>query len=300
MNYFLKTARPTQWTKNILVFAAPLFAFKINPLTLFSSLIYFFIFCFASSGIYFLNDVIDKKKDSLHPIKKYRPIASGKISKNTALFASFFLILTSIVSAFLFNHLFALIISLYCVIQIFYCTKFKEIPLLDILCICFGFVLRAISGGIDSQVGLSPWFILSISLISLFIIVEKRKAELKNISNKNSLTRKVLKYYSLSLLQRLENIVSTSTFICYSLWAAGPDLNGSKSSWMMLTIPFVLFGIFRYQLICDQKSNSQLSLKNFNRLTTEMPEEILLKDRPIQFTIFFWCLSFLLISQITK
>ena len=300
MNYFFKTARPKQWTKNILVFAAPLFAFEINSYTLFNSLIYFFIFCISSSGIYFLNDVIDKRKDSLHPIKKHRPIASGKISKNNALIVSFFLILTSIVFSFIFNPLFGLIISLYCIVQIFYCTKLKGIPLIDILCICFGFVLRAISGGIYNSVGFSPWFVLSVSLISLFLIIEKRKAELKNASNKNYLTRAVLKHYSLSILQRLENIVSTSTFICYSLWAAGPDLNGAKSSWMLITIPFVLFGIFRYQLVSEQNSNPYLSKKKVNHLTAETPEEILFRDKPMQITIVLWIFSFILISQITK
>ena len=156
------------------------------------------------------------------------------------------LILSSLYLSFLISIKLFLIIAIYFLSQIFYCIRLKKEPILDLLSISSGFLLRALSGVIASDLGFSPWFVLSIGLLSLFLAVEKRKAELKLYIESGVLTRSVLSRYSLGLLNRYENVLTSSTFVSYSLWVAGPTLNGADTELMLLTVPFVLVGIFRY------------------------------------------------------
>jgi len=296
--FYLKAARPKQWSKNLFVFAAPLFANNFNLQILINSLFAFTLFSTISSAIYFLNDAIDIEKDKLHPKKKFRPIAYGYISQKEAIQTSIILLIFGNALAFIFNKYFGIIIIIYCLIQISYCIYLKDKPILDIYCISSGFLLRALAGGVSTGVNLSPWFMLTVFLIALFLAIEKRKAELRFFLSSGSLGKNVLKSYSLSLLIRIENIVSTSSFITYSLWASGPLLNGAKTSWMLITIPFVLYGIFRYQLLSDpDKSNIEKTLQSF---TAEAPEELLLNDKVLQINIAIWLLTTLIIFKLTS
>ena len=245
----LKASRPRHWTKNLLVFAAPLFSFQPELLIWIKSIQALICFCLLSSAVYILNDIIDAKSDRLHPTKKFRPIAAKLLSTTTAFIFSITLIIISLYLGFLVSNLLLLILSIYLIIQIIYCLKLKEKPLFDLMCISSGFLLRAIAGGISSNLIISPWFLLSIGLLALFLALEKRKAEIRNINVNKRITRKVLSRYSLPLLLRIESLVATSSFVTYSLWAAGPALQGAKTSWMLLTVPFVLIGIFQYQLL---------------------------------------------------
>ena len=186
-------------------------------------------------------------------------------------------------------------VTLYGTIQILYCIRLKKEPLLDIICIASGFLLRAISGVIASGLNFSPWFILTIGLLALFLAVEKRKAELIFYKETSILTRETLEKYSLPLLQRYESLLSTSTFISYSLWAAGPSLNGASSPWMLLSIPFVLLGIFRYLFIGDPEISKNLTSKKIS-LSTENPELILIYDSGIRNLIIFWILTIVLVG----
>ena len=295
---YLKASRPKQWLKNLFVFAAPLFAYNFNLKILTNSLIAFTLFSAISSAIYFLNDAIDIEKDKLHPKKKFRPIASGYISQKEAIKTSIILLIFGNALAFIFNNYLGIIIIIYCLIQITYCIYLKDKPILDIYCISSGFLLRALAGGVSTGVNLSPWFMLSVFLIALFIAIEKRKAELRLFISSGSLGKNVLKSYSFSLLIRLENIVSTSSFITYALWASGPLLNGAKTSWMLITIPFVLYGIFRYQLLSDpDKLNAEKNLQTFS---AEAPEELLLNDKILQINILIWLLTTLIIFKLTS
>ena len=293
-NLFI-SCRPRQWTKNLLIFAAPLFNFQYERQIWFNSFLAIICFCLISSSIYLLNDSIDYKQDKIHPRKKYRPIASNKISIKFALIFSSFLLATSLFLAFITSKYFALILILYWIIQFFYCTYLKNIVLLDIFCIASGFILRASAGLIAPSLPNSPWFILSIGLLALYLAIEKRKAELNRSLKTNIITRKVLKNYSIPLLLRLESLVGTSSFITYSLWASGPLLKGAKSSWMMLTIPFVLFGIFRYQLISDFENKFRNNSEDSNHLS-ETPEEILIKDPGIKLSILGWLITTIIIG----
>lgn len=296
--YFI-SARPKQWIKNLIVFAAPFFAYKFNSQIFFNSLKAFIIFSVISSSIYFLNDAIDFEKDRLHPKKQLRPIAKGLISRKSAIKISLLLLIFGNLYAFYSSYSLAILVITYCVIQIAYCNFLKEKPILDIYCISSGFILRALAGGAISDIYLSPWFILTIGLLALFLAIEKRKAELRFYEETGILMKQVLKIYSLPLLIRLENIVSASSFITYSLWASGPTLNGAKTSWMLLTVPFILYGIFRYQMISDPKDLSIESFKFKKSISTESPEEVFLDDRALQINFIAWLFSVLIIFKIT-
>ncbi len=292
----IKSCRPKQWTKNILIFAVILFSFIFNKYVFINCLLGFISFCFISSSIYLFNDIKDISKDKLHPQKKLRPIPSGNLPIKIALKSSLFFALIGLIFGYLISYKFLIIILIYVTIQIAYCFRLKKEPILDVLCIGSGFMLRALSGVTASGIGFSPWFILTIGLLALFLAVEKRKAELNLYIKESILTRDILKKYTLPLLERYENLLATSTFISYSLWAAGPSLNGAPSSWMLLSIPFVLIGIFRYQFISD----NQISMvrKAYGKyISTENPELILLHDMGIRFAIIGWLITVIFVGS---
>ena len=291
----IKSCRPNQWTKNLIVFAGPLFSFGIAKSIWLPSIFAFVCFCLISSAVYLINDCIDIKADQKHPIKSKRPIASGLISKKLAISISIFLILLSNFISALVNIYLTLILTSYLLIQLAYCLRLKRRPIIDLFCISSGFILRSISGLLASELELSPWFILSIGLLSLFLAVEKRKAELLIFKQTGICTRKVLNYYSYPFLLRLESTLATSTFISYSLWAAGPVVNGASSSLMLLTTPVVLIGIFRYQLLSDQGESISKKGRNLN-LITEKPELVLLNDKGIKLIVCSWLLLTALIG----
>ena len=282
----IRACRPRQWTKNLLVFAAPLFSFQLDKWSVWSNAFVAMVcFCLISSSIYLLNDVLDVKSDREHTFKRSRPIASGMVSIKQALITSILISFVSLIMASFISLKLSGLILTYALIQVGYCFRFKHEPLLDLFCIASGFLLRAMAG----DVYLSPWFLLTISLLALFLAVQKRKAELRVFQEKGVNTRLVLTRYSFPLLFRLESLLSTSAFMSYALWASGPSLNGASTSWMLLTLPFVLVGIFRYQLLCDPEESDRRRLIYPNR-SGENPEEILLGDLGIRFTFLGWLL----------
>lgn len=286
----LAACRPRQWTKNLLVFAAPLFAFRLDPTVWLQGAGAFVAFCAISSAIYLLNDCLDVEADRAHPSKRYRPIASGAVSIPQALTAAAALAIASLTLAAYLAPALAGVVLLYGLIQVAYCLKLKRQPLLDLFCIASGFLLRAIAGAVAAALPASPWFLLTVGLLALFLAIEKRKAELKVAQERGVITRRVLERYSLPLLLRLESLVATSAFVSYALWAAGPSLKGAPTSWMLLTVPFVLVGIFRYQLLSDPEEAERRRALDPER-TSEKPEEILLGDRGIQLTLVSWLLT---------
>ncbi len=290
LNALLESCRPRQWTKNLLVVAAPIFSIQFSGTIFLNTLIALICFCLISSSVYLLNDSLDVNQDKLHPIKKYRPIASGQISINYARFCSILFLLISFLISLKISKLLLLVLILYTFIQITYCLKLKNKPIFDLLCISSGFLLRSIAGGVASTINISPWFLLTIGLLAFFLAVEKRKAEILQFQENGKLTRKVLKRYSLPLLLRMESLSSNSAFISYALWSSGPTIQGAPTSWMLLTTPFVLFGILRYQLLSDPDEINRNKFKDL-KFTTQNPEEILLKDKGIKLTIVFWLIT---------
>jgi 4-hydroxybenzoate polyprenyltransferase len=272
-----------------------MFSFSTNSAVWLNTLIAMVAFCSISSSIYLLNDCLDIESDRRHHSKRLRPIPSGKVTVRQAIITAIILAILSISVASKVSLGLIAIILCYAFIQIIYCLGLKNQPLLDLFCIASGFLLRAIAGGIAGEVPLSAWFLLTIGLLALFLAVEKRKAELQVSMKKGVATRKVLERYSLPLLLRLESLVSANAFMSYSLWAAGPGLNGASTSWMLLTVPFVLLGIFRYQLLSDPREAIRLGQMSSAR-TTEEPDEILLKDLGIQLILLGWIITTALIG----
>ena len=291
-NLFL-ASRPNQWTKNLLVFLAPLFAFSFETQTLLTSIKAFIAFCLISSSIYLINDSIDKDKDKEHPTKKFRAIASGLVSIKSAFLLSLFYLSLSLFVGFSINIFFGFILVLYFLVQILYCFKLKQIPIIEFFCIASGFILRSVAGGVAANIFISSWFLLSVGMLSLFLAVEKRKAEIVNLQNSKLNTRKVLKSYSLTLINKFEAVLTSSTIMTYSLWAYGPSIGGSKSPFMIITIPLVMLGIFRYQMLSEIKQNRILKKSNIN---LETPEKIIFTDKPIQIIVLSWLLIIIYIG----
>jgi len=292
----LAACRPRQWPKNLLVYASALFSFRSDLQIWVNSSVALVSFCLVSSAIYLVNDVIDVNADRAHPTKCRRPIASGALPIPAALGTAVVLGCASLAVAASVRQALAGVVLAYALIQLAYCLKLKRQPLLDLFCIASGFLLRALAGLVATGLEASPWFLLTIGLLALFLAVEKRKAELRISLDRGVVTRQVLMRYSLPLLQRLESLVASSAFMAYALWSAGPVLKGAPTSWMLLTVPFVLVGIFRYQLLSDPEE-TQRRLSSNPEQTTEKPEEILLGDRGIHLTLLGWLLTVLVIGM---
>jgi decaprenyl-phosphate phosphoribosyltransferase len=287
---YLEALRPRQWTKNLVVFAAPLFAFSINLNSLLGSLLAFALFCCASSGFYLINDIADVEADRRHPVKCNRPIAAGKVSIPAAIAMAAILLSSSLIIGFLRSPWLGITILGYALLQVAYNLRLKRTAILDVIAIASGFVLRAAAGAAATSIFLSPWFLLCTAMLALFLGVEKRKAELRLIAIKGGKTRAVLKRYSLPLLARMESVITTGTIMTYALWSSGPAVSGATTPWMLVTLPFVLYGVFRYQLLSDPQEIERRSGGEHGGVT-ERPEEVLLKDKPILLTVLCWILT---------
>lgn len=257
-----------------------------DPLPLFHSLIGFSLFCFLSSSVYIFNDLIDVEADRKHPLKSKRPIASGKLPISVALVTLAVLLAVTFPVAYLLSPNFLIISVVYFLVNVAYTLWLKHIPLIDVLIIALGFVLRVGAGVTLIQVQrFSPWLYVVTTLLALYIGFGKRRAELTLLNEDAQSHRRVLDGYNLPLLDQLITIVSSSTILAYSLYTfSAPNLPANHA--MMLTIPFVLYGIFRYLYLIQIKHEGGA------------PEEILLADRPLQITVVLWGLSILTIFYV--
>ena len=288
---YIRELRVRQWTKNLIVFAAPLFAFDLTTPSLSGSLIAFSLFCCTSSSFYLINDIIDVEADRLHPVKCNRPIAAGAIGISEAIIVAIVLLSVATIAGYRTSLGLGTAIVGYALLQVAYNLKLKHKIFVDVLAISAGFVLRAWGGAAATGVELSQWFILCTAMLALFLGIEKRKAELRLSEIKGRKSRAVLHRYSLPLLNRMESIVTNGTIVFYSLWSAGPAFKGATTSWMMLTVPFVLYGIFRYQLLSDPQEIARTNPLLEQGGKTERPEEMLLKDRPLSLTAIGWLVT---------
>uniref|UniRef100_B8HVA3 UbiA prenyltransferase n=1 Tax=Cyanothece sp. (strain PCC 7425 / ATCC 29141) TaxID=395961 RepID=B8HVA3_CYAP4 len=285
---YLRALRPKQWTKNLIVFAAPLFSFNFSASVCIGSLLAFVLFCMTSSSFYLINDIIDVESDRKHPVKCYRPIAAGLVSIPSAITMAVILLSTALLIGWYQAPELGATILAYALLQVAYNLQLKHRVIVDVAAIAFGFILRAIGGAIATGIILSSWFLLCTAMLALFLGIEKRKAELRLSEIKGSKSRVVLYRYSLPLLTRMESVVTNGTIITYALWSSGPMLHGAPTPWMMLTLPFVIYGIFRYQLLSDpeeiERRNSDLEQGG----KTERPEEVLFSDKPLLFAVLCW------------
>jgi len=280
----LKEMRVHQWIKNIFVLIPLVFdrqLFSIEPLS--RTIIGFFLFCFVSSSVYLINDIMDVEADQKHPKKKSRPIASGSLPIPIAIITAIILVSISVIGGFFLSRSFLLILTIYFLINLAYSLKLKHIPLLDVLIIATGFVLRVAAGVSIIQVErFSPWLYVVTTVLALFFGLGKRRGELATIQQNNNEQRKVLDGYTIPLLDQLITIISATTLISYSLYTfSAPNLPDNHV--MMLTIPFAIYGIFRYLYLIQVKNEGGA------------PDELVLSDRPLQVTFLFFAVSVVII-----
>ncbi|MBZ4663764.1 MAG: UbiA prenyltransferase [Caloramator sp.] len=250
MNKYIELMRPKQWIKNFFVFGAIIFSKKFLEVeSILKVILTFFSFCLISSSVYIMNDIKDLEQDKIHPKKKNRPIASGRVSIKSAIIEMIVLIIVSLSTAFYLNKYLLIILLIYFINNIIYTFKVKHLVLLDVISIAIGFILRVIAGGVVINVELSVWILLCTLFISLFLGFEKRKNELKCLEGDATKHRKILDDYSIKFLDDISNIVCGCTIIFYSLYT----FFAYKHKYMMITDIFVIYGLFRYKYLTEIK-----------------------------------------------
>jgi 4-hydroxybenzoate polyprenyltransferase len=280
----LKSMRPRQWLKNIFVFAALVFDGQLFSYRSFlTTSLAVLLFCLVSSLSYLINDLVDIEADRKHPKKQHRPLASGELSQKNAIIGVIILAVVVFPASFVLDLVFGLIISAYFLLMVAYSMVLKRIPLLDVMVIATGFVLRVAAGVVVINIDmLSPWLFVATTFLALFIALGKRRAEMSLLQDEAGNHRQVLQGYTKDFLDQLLTIVMSTTLMTYCLYTFSSPIASNNQS-MMLTIPFVIYGLFRY-----------LYLIRIKRIGGA-PEEIVLTDRHMQITITLWSLTVILI-----
>lgn len=287
----LRAARPKQWVKNVLLLAGLYFPqsdgggpLLLDQTAAIRGLAGFAIFCLLSSSIYMLNDAIDAPKDRLHPKKKHRPIASGELSERAAVRLFVVLAAVGLACAFLLSFAFGLCATAYIGMEIAYCLGLKEVFLIDTMIISMGFILRAVSGIIvlrtpEQNVVLTPWFVICVLFLSLLLAFCKRRGELVMFEKQSFAYRSVLREYSREVLDVGIGVCATATILAYALYAVE-----NPEPWFMLsTLPFVIFGVFRYLYLAYKRGQG------------DAPEEVFLGDAALLSCVVMWGLSLALV-----
>ena len=277
---YIHQMRPRQYAKNLFIFV-PLFFDRqlFNMRSLLITFLGFITLCILSSGVYVLNDIVDVEADRNHPQKKYRPIASGKISIRNAKIFCVILFVIAFVMGFFINKKFFMLCVLMTLINIAYSFKLKHIPLIDVITIGILFLIRVYSGAVLIEVKIfSPWLYIVTFMLALYLGFGKRRAELASLQGAENTTRPVLEGYTIPFLDQLISIISAVIIISYTLYTfSGPAVPDNNR--MMLTIPFVIYGIFRYLYLIQVKHQGGA------------PEEVLFSDRWLQGTIVLYAVS---------
>ena len=296
LRYLLKAMRPRQWTKNGIVFMA--FIFSINQEwvpedfstwdhMLAQALLTALVFCGVSGAGYLINDVRDVESDRLHPTKRNRPIASGKLAPKAALVWALFFIAVGVIVAFLIDWRTGAVVVGYIGLQITYTTVLKYEVILDVMAISAGFVLRALAGAYAIDVPTSPWLYVVTALGALFLAITKRRAEVNLLAEGATSHRAVLLHYTPSFLDQMTAMVTASTVIAYALYTFTAEAL-PENHLMMLTIPFVAYGVFRYLFL------------SLTRNEGGSPEEVLLKDIPLIICILGWVLTSMIVLTASR
>jgi 4-hydroxybenzoate polyprenyltransferase len=279
----LRAMRPKQWSKNILLFAGLLFSLRFtDPVAITRAFLGFALFCIFSSCVYLMNDVRDREKDRLNPRTARRPIASGALKPSIAIAAFAILLPVAFILSWLLDPWFALIAAIYMAKDIAYSYGLKHVVILDVFLIAAGFTLRAVAGVVAIGAPISSWLYVVTSLGALFLALNKRKHEVLLLGENASSHRRVLGEYSPALIEEMLAVVTASTVMSYSLYTITAD-NLPKplqeNHLMMITIPFVLYGIFRYLYLVYQKNEGS------------SPEEVIFRDRPLLICGILWAFT---------
>jgi 4-hydroxybenzoate polyprenyltransferase len=281
----LTVMRPQQWIKNVFVCAPLLFSGRFrDPAMCFKAALAFIGFCLVSSAIYAINDVCDRTEDRRHPVKKNRPIASGAVGAGLALLFSGILIILGLLLAVYINIFFLLIVLLYIFIHIAYSLILKHVAILDVMTIAGGFVLRILGGSVAIVVSPSHWLVLCTIMISMFLGFTKRRAELTSLDADSEYTRLVLRDYSTAFLDQVISIVTAATIVCYALYTVDAhtlEVLGNRG--MLLTVPSVMYGLFRYIYLI------------YHRKKGQDPTDTLIYDIPTICNLIIWLILSLLV-----
>jgi 4-hydroxybenzoate polyprenyltransferase len=277
----LASLRPEQWTKNLLVLAGVVFGGRLlEPSADVSAAAAFGVFCALSGAVYLFNDVADREADRNHPLKRERPIASGQLATSTAVVAGVLLAGAGVAVAFAVNMSFGLIAATYVASLLLYSFALKHVVIVDVLMIAAGFILRAIGGAVAVDVPIGHWLLVCTTLLALFLALSKRRHELTLLTEGAAVHRRILEEYSPYLLDQMIGVVTSSTLIAYTMYATSADTADRLGTGKLgLTIPFVLYGIFRYLYLVHQKRGGG------------SPAAMLLTDRPLLVCVALWAAS---------
>lgn len=270
--------RPMQWSKNTVLFAALIFAKHLFVVSdLITVTLGFLAFCGLASGAYVMNDLRDCERDREHPLKSLRPLPSGRVRRGTAMALSVTLVLAGMLAAIALRPAFGLLAGVYFVLQVAYTFWLKEVVILDVMSIAAGFVIRAVAGGVLIVVPVSPWLIICTFLLALFLGFSKRRHELILLEARATNHRASLKEYSPYFLDQMIAVVTASTVVAYAIYTASPEVRDKLGTdKLYLTIPFVLFGIFRYLYLVHQREEGG------------NPTQLLLRDQPLLIDVLLW------------
>jgi 4-hydroxybenzoate polyprenyltransferase len=280
----LVSMRPRQWVKNLIVFAALVFAQKLaDPALLLRSTLAALLFCGVSGAVYIVNDLFDADRDRKHPAKSRRPIAAKTLGTVPALTAASLILIGALMAGFTLSPPFGAVLLIYVALNATYSLWLKEIVILDVMTIAAGFVLRAVGGGLIIDVTISSWLILCTILLSLFLAFCKRRQELTGLSEARE-HRSILHEYSVAFIDQMINVVTASTVVAYAFYTLSPEVElklGTRH--LYLTVPFVLYGIFRYLYLLHQRGEGG------------SPTQALLTDRALLTCVGLWGLTVVLL-----
>ncbi len=283
----IKTARIYHWIKNLIIFAALIFAREYtNPDSIFLAVQAFVVFCLGSSAVYFINDITDRKQDQLHPKKSERPIASGKLSVKVAWGVAAFLIIASVGIAFNLGVPFLILFGSYILLNFAYNIGLKKVVILDVMVLAAGFVIRAASGGAAINVPISSWLLVCTILLALFLGFAKRRHEIVTLGEDAAAHRQSLAHYSPRFIDQMISIVTASTVVAYTFYTLSPEIEAKfDTESLVFTVPFVLYGIFRYLYLVHQKDEGG------------NPTLLLVTDIPMMVCVGLWIISVIVILQ---
>jgi len=285
--YFVISLRPKQWVKNVFIFAPMIFSLHMfQPDYIRRSLLAFVLFSLVTGAMYIFNDALDRGKDKLHPVKKERPIASGRLAVRVALPADAALLAGVMLLIYFFNREFFLIAAFYIALNAFYSLFLKSVVIIDIMVIALGFVLRVMIGGAVNRVVLYPWILIATFILAIFLALIKRRQELLKIQGLHPelVTRTTLQSYTVGLLDQMISIATATTLISYIMYVLSPDTQQKfHTTRLFYTVPFVIFGIFRYLFLAYSKGEG------------ESPSDIIYTDLPFTLNLVLWVIVFILL-----
>jgi len=280
LKYFVISLRPKQWVKNVFIFAPMIFSLHMFQADyIWRSLLAFLLFSLGTGCMYVFNDILDCEKDKLHPVKKERPIASGRLAVRLALPAAVLLLVVVLLAIARFNQKFFLITVFYVALNALYSLFLKRVVIIDIMVIALGFVLRVMIGGTVNSIVLYPWILIATFLLAIFLALIKRRQELLKIQDLHpeQVTRKTLESYNIGMLDQMISVATATTLISYIMYVLSPDVQQKfHTNNLFFTVPFVVFGIFRYLFLAYSKGEG------------ESPSDIIYSDLPFTLNIVLW------------